>query len=78
MVDRGGLRAIGNRIPEGEVAAWDTDRGTAKNNGATMGREAVMIVLVFTIKGSKAHFYHRKSSKRDIPPEIIGKACIIR
>ena len=74
MVDRGGLRAIGNRIPEGEVAAWDT----AKNNGATMGREAVMLVLVFTIKGSKAHFYHRKSSKRDIPPEIIGKACIIR
>ena len=43
-----------------------------------MGREAVMIVLVFTIKGGKAHFYHRKSSKRDIPPEIIGKACIIR
>lgn len=51
---------------------------TAKNNGATMGREAVMIVLVFTIKGCKAHFYHRKSSKRDIPPEIIAKACIIR
>ena len=50
---------------------------TAKNNGATMGREAVMIVLVFTIKGCKAHFYHRKSSKRDIPPEIIAKACII-
>ena len=44
---------------------------------ATMGREAVMIVLVFTIKGGKAHFYHRKSSKRDIPPEIIAKACII-
>ncbi len=43
-----------------------------------MGREAVMIVLVFTIKGGKAHFYHRKSSKRDIPPEIIAKACIIR
>lgn len=30
MVDRGGLRAIGNRIPEGEVAAWDTDRGHCK------------------------------------------------
>ena len=43
-----------------------------------MGREAVMIVLVFTIKGSKANFYHRKSSKRDILPEIIAKACIIR
>ena len=30
MVDRAGLRAIGNRIPEGEVAAWDTDRGNCK------------------------------------------------
>ena len=43
-----------------------------------MGREAMMIVLVFTIKGCKAHFYHRKGAKRDIPPEIIAKACIIR
>lgn len=30
MVDRAGLRAIGNRIPEGEGAAWDTDRGNCK------------------------------------------------
>lgn len=30
MVDRAGLRAIGNRIPEGEVAAWDTGRGNCK------------------------------------------------
>lgn len=43
-----------------------------------MGWEAVIIVLAFTIKGRKAHFYHRKSSKRDILPEIIAKACIIR
>lgn len=30
MAGRAGLRAIGNRIPEGEVAAWDTDRGNCK------------------------------------------------
>ena len=78
MVDRAGLRAIGNRIPEGRLPLGIRTEETAKNNSATMGREAVMIVLVFTIKGGKAHFYHRKSSKRDIPPEIIAKACIIR
>ncbi len=78
MVGRAGLRAIGNRTPEGKVAAWDTDRGNCKNKGATMGWEAVIIVLVFTIRGRKAHFYHWKSSKRDILPEIIAKACIIR
>ena len=78
MAGRAGLRAIGNRIPEGGVPLGIRTEDTVKNNGATMGREAVMIVLVFTIKGCKAHFYHRKSSKRDIPPEIIAKACIIR
>ena len=30
MAGRAGLRAIGNRIPEGEVAAWHTDRGNCK------------------------------------------------
>lgn len=69
---RSGTGSRKGRVPLGIRA-----EETAKNNGATMGREAVMIVLVFTIKGCKAHFYHRKSSKRDIPPEIIAKACII-
>ena len=30
MAGRAGLRAIGNSIPEGEGAAWDTDRGHCK------------------------------------------------
>ena len=71
-----GRSGTGSR--KGRVPLGIRTEDTAKNNGATMGREAVTIVLVFTIKGCKAHFYHRKSSKRDIPPEIIGKACIIR
>ena len=35
-------------------------------------------VYIFTINDRKAHFCHRKSSKRDILPEIIAKACILR
>lgn len=73
-------RAPGDReqgFRKGRLPLGIRTEETAKNNGATMDREAVMIVLVFTIKGCKAHFYHRKSSKRDIPPEIIAKACII-
>ena len=30
MAGQTGLRAIGNSIPEGEGAAWDTDRGNRK------------------------------------------------
>ena len=71
-----GDRELGSR--KGRLPFGIRAEETAKNNGATMGRETVMIVLVFTIRGCKAHFYHRKSSKRDIPPEIIAKACIIR
>lgn len=67
------LESRKGRLPLG---IWTEE--TAKNNGAPMGKEAVMIVLIFTINGCKAHFYHRKSSKRDISPEIIAKACIIR
>lgn len=75
---RPGSGRSGTVSRKGRVPLGIRTEETAKNNGATMGREAVMIVLVFTIKGCKAHFYHRKSSKRDILPEIIAKACITR
>lgn len=54
------------------------DGGTAERVLCKYRWKKKYIVYIFTIYVLKTHFYHRKSSKRDIPPEIIAKACIIR
>lgn len=61
MVDRAGLRRSGTGSRKGRVPLGIRTEETAKNNGATMGREVVMIVLVFTIKAARRTFITGKA-----------------